>query len=253
MSYTVKQLANISGVSARTLRFYDEIGLLKPAYYGENNYRYYQQEQLLMLQQILFYRELGFALDDIQSIIQSHDFDRIDALKSHRITLEGSLERTQKLLETIDKTISHIRGRVIMRDVEMYEGFDPIKQQEYEKYLVEKGGLSQKQINESWDNVRGWKKSNWDAFQKEGDDVNLSLVKALDENLKPDSEKVQTIIKRHYQWVTHFWTPTQETYKGLAKMYLEHQDFKDYYAAYHPELVEFIVKAINYYADKNLN
>jgi DNA-binding transcriptional MerR regulator len=70
MAYTVKKLAKISGISIRTLRFYDEIGLLKPAYYGENNYRYYEEEQVLILQQILFYRELGFPLKDIHRIIR---------------------------------------------------------------------------------------------------------------------------------------------------------------------------------------
>ena len=86
MSYTVKKLARISGVSPRTLRFYDEIGLLKPAFYGDNQYRYYEEEQLLLLQQILFYRELDLPLNDIQGIVHSNDFNKIEALQSHRKT-----------------------------------------------------------------------------------------------------------------------------------------------------------------------
>src|SRR5580693_668450 len=88
MAFTVNKLAKLSGVSVRTLHFYDEIGLLKPAYYGDNNYRYYEEAQLLMLQQILFFRELGFQLNDIQRIIASPDFDKIKALESHRKILE---------------------------------------------------------------------------------------------------------------------------------------------------------------------
>ena len=84
MAYTVKKLAKLSGVSIRTLRFYDDIGLLKPAYYGDNKYRYYEEKQLLMLQQILFFRELGFSLVDIQRIIDSSDFDKTASLNSHR-------------------------------------------------------------------------------------------------------------------------------------------------------------------------
>ena len=80
MPYTVNKLARLSGVSSRTLRFYDEIGLLKPAFYGENQYRYYEEEQLLMLQQILFFRELGFPLSDIQRIIECDDFNKIESL-----------------------------------------------------------------------------------------------------------------------------------------------------------------------------
>src|ERR1700682_64967 len=112
MAYTVKQLAKTSGVSIRTLRFYDTIGLLKPAYYGDNKYRYYEEEQILMLQQILFYREMGFSLNDIQRITSSDDFNKIDALISHKQILTQNLDRTKKLIQTIDQTIAHLRGKI---------------------------------------------------------------------------------------------------------------------------------------------
>jgi DNA-binding transcriptional MerR regulator len=98
MQYTVKKLAQLSGVSIRTLRFYDEIDLLKPAFYGENKYRYYEEEQLLMLQQILFFRELGFSLSDIQRILGGNDFDKIESLKSQKFMLKAGLERTENTL-----------------------------------------------------------------------------------------------------------------------------------------------------------
>jgi len=123
MSYTVKKLARLSGISIRTLRFYDKIGLLNPAYYGDNNYRYYEEEQVLMLQQILFYRELGFSLNDIQGIINSDDFNKIDALISHKRVLAQSLDRTKQLIKTIDQTIAHLRGIIAMRDEELFIGF----------------------------------------------------------------------------------------------------------------------------------
>lgn len=123
MSYTVKKLAKLSGVSVRTLRFYDAIGLLKPAYYGDNNYRYYEEEQVLMLQQILFYRELNFSLNDIQRIISNDDFNKINALISHKQILTQSLDRTKKLIKTIDQTIAHLRGKITMRDEELFAGF----------------------------------------------------------------------------------------------------------------------------------
>src|SRR4029079_4342675 len=99
MAYTVNKLAKLSGVSARTLRFYDEIGLLKPAYVGDNDYRYYEEEQLLMLQQILFYLELDFPLNQIQSIISSDNFDKIEALKSHKSILKHGLGRTKQMIK----------------------------------------------------------------------------------------------------------------------------------------------------------
>jgi DNA-binding transcriptional MerR regulator/quercetin dioxygenase-like cupin family protein len=123
MAYTVKQVAAMSGVSVRTLHFYDETGLLKPAYVGENGYRFYDEPQLLTLQQILFYRELGFELKQIQRILGRADFERIAALQSHREVLRASLARTHKLIATIDKTIQHVEGTKKMTNEEMFAGF----------------------------------------------------------------------------------------------------------------------------------
>ena len=123
MAYTVKQVAAMSGVSVRTLHFYDEAGLLKPAYHGANGYRFYDEPQLLMLQQILFYRELGFELKRIKEIIGRADFEKVAALESHREVLQKDLSRTRSLIETIDKTIKHLKGTKKMKSEEMFEGF----------------------------------------------------------------------------------------------------------------------------------
>ncbi len=123
MAYTVKQVASMSGVSVRTLHFYDEAGLLKPAYLGANGYRFYEEPQLLTLQQILFYRELGLELRQIKSILGRADFEKVAALRSHRKVLQESLIRTRRLVETIDKTIQHVKGTKKMMNKEMFAGF----------------------------------------------------------------------------------------------------------------------------------
>src|SRR6185312_8774675 len=123
MAYTVKQVAAMSGVSVRTLHFYHETGLLKPAYHGPNGYRFYEEPQLLTLQQILFYRELGFELKQIQRILSRADFEKVAALQSHRKVLEENLARTSTLIETIDKTIEHLKGTKKMKSEEMFVGF----------------------------------------------------------------------------------------------------------------------------------
>jgi len=123
MAYTVKQLAVMSGVTVRTLHFYDEMALLKPAYSKANGYRIYEQPQLLMLQQILFYRELGFELKRIKEILSQPKFEKVAALKSHRRVLEKNATRTGTLIETIDKTISHLKGTKKMKNEEMFAGF----------------------------------------------------------------------------------------------------------------------------------
>src|SRR5712691_8719857 len=123
MSYTVKQVAKMSGVSVRTLHFYDETGLLKPARRGAKGYRLYEEPQLLTLQQILFYRELGFELNQIKGILGRADFEKVAALQSHRKVLQKNLARTRTLIETIDKTIKHLKGTKKMKGEEMFVGF----------------------------------------------------------------------------------------------------------------------------------
>src|SRR5687767_13082878 len=123
MAYTVKQVAAMSGVSIRTLHIYDEMALLKPAYTKANGYRIYEETQLLMLQQILFYRELGFELKRIKEILGQRKFEKITALKSHRQVLEKNVTRTRTLIETIDRTISHLKGTKKMKSEELFMGF----------------------------------------------------------------------------------------------------------------------------------
>jgi len=123
MAYTVKQVAAMSGVSVRTLHFYDEMALLKPAYTKANGYRIYEEAQLLMLQQILFYRELGFELKRIKKVLSQAKFQKAAALRSHRKVLEKNATRTRTLIETLDKTIKHLKGTKKMKSEELFTGF----------------------------------------------------------------------------------------------------------------------------------
>ncbi len=252
MAYTVNKLAKLSGVSVRTLHFYDEIGLLKPAYYGENNYRYYEEAQLLMLQQILFYRGLGFQLSDIQRIISSPDFDKVAALQSHRKILEKNLDQTKILIETVDKTIAHLRGKEPMKLEDIFHGFNAEKQKLYENFLVD-SGVSQDVINKSKDKIKNWTKEQWMENKREGDKIHLDLVSAINNHLDPSSPEVQKLIKKHYQMTTIFWTPTREGYIGLSQFYCSHPDFVKFYDGIHPKLLKFLVEAMKIFAEHNLS
>lgn len=247
MAYTVNKLAKLSGVSTRTLRFYDEIGLLKPAYVGDNDYRYYEEEQLLILQQILFYRELDFPLSEIQRIIRSDNFDKIEALQSHKCILEQRLDRAKQMIKTIDKTISHLRGKEKMKDEELYYGFDSEKQEKYEKQLVAEGVVTQEYMDE-------YKKKmtdhDIDKFMQEGKEINDALISAINEGLKPSSQEVQAIIRRHHAWVG--WNPTKDGYIGLCERYLT-PEFKKFYDQLHSELLNYIVEAIRIFAERELS
>jgi DNA-binding transcriptional MerR regulator len=252
MTYTVKKLAKLSGLSIRTLRFYDEIGLLKPAYYGDNKYRYYGEEQLLMLQQILFYRELGFSLNDIQRIVSSDDFNKIDALMSHKHILEQGLDRTQQLIETIDKTIAHLRGKTKMKDEELYYGFDSEKQKEHERYLVDKGILTQSFLDDCNKKIKHWSDKEKNAFIQDIERIMKSLVIAIDKNISPTSEEVQVLMREHYSWLALTWTPNKESYIGLTQLY-QTPEFRKFYDDRHPKLLEFMIEAMKIFAARELS
>ena len=132
--FTVKQLSKMAGVTPRTLHHYDDIGLLKPSRIGDNGYRYYGEEAVLKLQQILYYRELEFPLDDIKKIMGRRDFDVLGALQSHKDALQKQAARLNRLLATVDNTIQHIRGEKIMSQKGLFEGFS---EEEQEKYALE--------------------------------------------------------------------------------------------------------------------
>lgn len=252
MVYTVTKLAKLSGVSVRTLHWYDEVGLLKPAYYGSNGYRYYEEEQLLKLQQVLFFRELGFELKQIQKIIGRSDFDTILALRSHRQVLQKNLQRTQKLIKTIDKTIKHLEGSRKMKEQEFYDGFDKEKQKEYEKQLIDRfGNKVKKHFAECERNVKNWTKSDWDRSKKEFDEICKELAKLMEKQLSASSKQVQNVTRQHYNWLKKFWTPTKESYPSHGQLIVE-SDLRKAYEAYHPHMPQFIAEAIQVFAEREL-
>lgn len=252
MVYTVTNLAKISGVSVRTLHWYDEVGLLKPAYYGSNGYRYYEEEQLLVLQQILFFKELGFELKQIQSVLRRSDFDKMVALSSHRKVLQKGLERTKQLIKTIDKTIEHLKGTKKMKEQEMYYGFSKEKQAEYEKQIIERFGEQGKtHTEESKVNVKNWSKADWGNSGKEFDSICKKLTSLLEKGTKAHAKDVQTVIRSHYQWLKRFWTPTKDSYAGYGQ-FIEETELRKAYEVYHSKLPNFIAEAIQIFAKREL-
>lgn len=253
MAYTVKKLAKISGVTVRTLHFYDEVGLLKPACYGSNGYRFYEEEQLLILQQILFYRELGFDLKRIQKVLGRTDFDKIAALASHRKVLEKDLARTRKLIKTIDKTIEHLKGTKKMKDQEMYWGFSKEKQAEHEKYLIDRFGEGMKEgIAESHRKIKNWRKAEWEKSGKEFDAICKELVALMEKRFAAGSSEAQSMVRRHFQWLKKFWTPNRESYSGHSQLIVD-SDLRKAYDAYHPRLAEFLADGIKGFAERKLS
>lgn len=253
MAYTVQKLAKLSGVSVRTLHFYDEIGLLAPAYIKDNGYRYYEEKQLLLLQQILFFRELGFELKKIQKILTKGDFDKIAALHSHKKVLQTNIERTKELIKTIDKTINHLSGEKKMKDQEMYHGFLTKEQQaEYQKYLKNRLGDEDTTLAECEQNVKNWTKADWEKSGKEFDSICKELSRLMEKEFTIDSKEVQSIIAKHHKWLEKFWTPKRDSYIGLGRTYMEFEWKKAFepYDLNHPRLAKFLAEAMEVYANK---
>lgn len=253
MAYTVKQVSGLSGVSVRTLHFYDEIGLLKPAFCGANGYRFYEETQLLILQQILFYRELGLELRQIKQILAGADFEIITALESHRKVLRKNLARTRELIATIEQTIEHLKGKKQMKAKEMFTGFDPEEQARHERYLIDRYGDKMKDgIAQSKAKVKNWTKADW---QKSGDafeSICQDLVQAMEQKQSPDALETQKIIRRHYQWLKQFWTPNRESYTGHSELIVD-SELRKAYETHHPRLPEFTAEAIKVFAKKELS
>jgi DNA-binding transcriptional MerR regulator len=253
MAYTVKQLAGMSGISVRTLHFYDGVGLLKPAYLGANGYRFYEEAQLLTLQQILFYRQLGFELKQIKKILSRPDFDKIAALKSHRKVLRKNLADTRKLIQTIDQTIEHLKGTKKMKNQELFVGFSPEQQAKHEQYLIDRYGEGMKEgIAQSKARVKKWTKANWEKSGAAFDGICEDLVQVMGRELPADCPAAQDIIRRHYQWLKQFWTPTRESYAGHSQLIVD-SDLRKAYEAYDARLPEFAAAAMKAFAERELS
>lgn len=246
MVYTVKKLARLAGVSVRTLHYYDEIGLLKPSSIGENGYRYYAEEALLRLQQILFFRELDFSLGDIQTLLDQPGFDVTTALQTHKQALQNQIHRLNGLVQTIDNTLLHVKGKLPMKPKELFAAFDEETQKRYEQeaYTLYDPTIV-KASHRRWQSYSAEQKAQIGA---EGETVYRDLLALMDQS--PESVQVQEVIARWRQHIRYFYEPTVEIMLGLAQGYAEDPAFVDVYRQLHPDMPEFLRRAIEHYCLK---
>ncbi len=248
-AYTVQQLADLAGVTVRALHHYDAIGLLTPAARTEAGYRLYGEKDLLRLQQILFFRELDFPLDQIAALLDAPGFDPVRALERHRELLQAQRDRLARLMETIDKTIAGLKEDMMgLTDEELYAGFS---KEDAERYRREARELYGEEVVEaSEQRARKMTKEQMQAVQAEGEEVTRGLADLTDR--APGDPVVQALIARHYAWVCHFWTPNAEAYAGLGDLYTDNPEFRATYDKYRPGLADFMKAAMSYYAEHNL-
>lgn len=252
-SYTVKQLARLSGVSVRTLHHYDEIGLLKPAFLGENRYRYYGREQLLRLQDILFHRELGVPLAEIARLLVADGRDRLAVLEQHRAMLADRIDSSRRLLRTIDRTIAALNGEETMDDKDLYHGFAPEKQAEYEDWLVDNYGDGMRErIEQSKARLAEIGPEGMEAAMAEGRAAEDALVECFLAGKAADSADVEPALELHRAWVGRMGNGAcpPERYAGLADLYLAHPDFRARYETRGEGFTDWLATAMKAYAER---
>jgi MerR family transcriptional regulator, thiopeptide resistance regulator len=241
--FTVKQLSKLAGVTPRTLHHYDAIGLLKPSRVGNNGYRYYGEESLLQLQQILFYRELDIPLEDIKKIMAQSRFDVLKALESHKVALKKRMDRIERLLQTVDNTINDLKGKKKMNPKGLFEGFSDEEQEKLADEAAQRWDAETvRTSNKKW-------KSYSDAEKKkilaEGNALYSDLAAVMSKGAA--SKDVQAIVTRWHKHMQYFWSPNDDQLLGLADLYNDDPRFKANFEKFHPGLAQFTREAVKVY------
>jgi DNA-binding transcriptional MerR regulator len=242
--FTVKKLSTLAGVTPRTLHHYDRIGLLKPSRVGENGYRYYGEESVLRLQQILFYRELDLPLEEVKRIMGRRDFDLISTLESHRVQLGMRIVRLERLIQTVDNTIDHLKGITTMSSRQIFAGFS---EEEERKFAEEAERLydptTVRKSNLRW---KGYTAEQKHRILDEGNKVYVDMIAAISKGA--ESREAQAIVERWRKHMDYFWTPTLDQLLGLAEMYVADKRFTANFNRINPKLAEFMLEAVKVYA-----
>lgn len=251
MPYTVNQLAKLASISVRTLHHYDQVGLLKPALLRKNGYREYGETELLKLQQILFFRELDFPLEDIKRIMSSPSFNTRQALLDHRNMIELKKKRLSGLIKAIDKTLIQLDKKKPMDEQDLKETYDTFGEDIVKKYAEE--------VKQRWGNTEAYKESmeryskmTKADMEKYKTDSDIFMKKAAEVSVHGAlSPEFQEIIGQHFNALRTWYEPNFEMYRGMAKMYVEDPRFTAYYEKYKPGLAKIFSEAMLHYADKN--
>lgn len=250
MEYTVKALAELAGVTPRTLRWYDREGLLKPGRITGAGYRMYGPAEVERLQQILFYRELGLELSAIRTALDDPHFDRQAALQSHLAALEERRTRLNALILTVSKTIDELKGGPKMSDKERFEGF---KREALAEHEARYGGEIREKYGE--EAVEGSRRLFTDMTQEQyarmtaiGEELQSRLEAAVLAKLDPAGGEGLAIAALHREWISFTWPSySPEAHAGLGELYVEDGRFTAHYDKAVPGCAQFLCDAVSAY------
>jgi MerR family transcriptional regulator, thiopeptide resistance regulator len=241
MSYTVGRVAALARVSVRTLHHYDEIGLLSPAGRSEAGYRLYTHADLERLQQVLFFRELGLALDDIRRIMEDPSYDVRSALGMQRRELQERARRTSAMIEAVDAALDALERGEPMRPESMFESFDPSR---YEEEVEQRWGSSEA-YRESRKRTSRYRKEDWQRIQKESHELLVALAAHLSRGSAPTDAAVMDLAERHRLSIDRWYYPCPHAmHRGLGEMYVADARFAEKFESYGEGLAAFLRDAI---------
>lgn len=251
MEYTIQKLAGLSGISTRTLRYYDQIGLLAPARRLESGYRVYGEAEVDALQQILFYRELGLELAEIGAIMQSPDYDRKSVLKEHLKKLESRKKQINMLIENVTKTIMKEEGKITMTDIEKFKGFKEEmiheNEEKYGKEVREKYGDEAADASNA--KLLNLTQEEYQVMENLENEIKKLLCEAVENGVGPESETGKKIMEMHKEWLSYTWkTYSRDAHIGVVQMYTADERFTKYYDEKIPGCAAFLKAAVEKYA-----
>lgn len=247
--YTVGKVAELAGVTVRTLHHYEQIGLLEPEQRSRSGYRQYSPADLDRLHHILYYRELGFALPDIATILQDPQANSASHLRRHRTLLQQRLDRLSNMISAIDKELeAHTMGTELTPEekLEIFgQDYDPSWEQEAE---------------ERWGDTDAWKvsaertkkmtKEQWKKIKADGDAFMAKLGDAKRRGVAPDSDEGMALAEEHRLGIETFYPCSHAQQRGLADMYLADERFSKTYDDIEPGLAQWIHTAVHANADR---
>ena len=244
--YTVNQLSRLAGVSRRTLHYYDEIGLLAPSSVGDNGYRYYGQEALLRLQQILLYRELDIPLEEIRRLLNRPGFDVLLSLERHKAELRLRIRRLERLVVTVEDTINHLNGEKEMSPKQLFETLSEEQQAAYEQEAMET--YDPETVKASYKKWNSYSTAEKQRIGEEGNAVYQAFLNSMPKG--PASPEAQACVEGWRRHMGYFWSPQDEQLLGLADLYNDDPRFKANFDRIDPGLAEFVREAVRIYIEQ---
>lgn len=250
MEYSIQELSRLSGVTTRTLRWYDQIGLLKPSRVAESGYRYYGRAEVDRLQDILYYRALGVELARIKECLDDPSFDRLAALRNHLTTLEAEQERLEQLIRSVKDTIGAEERNEIMNDEQKFEAFKQRAVAHNEKvYGAEtRAKYGDQEVDEANAAVMNLTREQYQEWTDLGREIQERLEAAVQSGVSPESEAGKEITALHRQWLTitgNRYDPAR--HRGIAELYVADERFTSYYDKRLPGCARFLRDAVTYW------